>query len=73
MVIAENKAIRDEVNEAVGKEWRKMCATDKKEYIKNHIFNNTERCGRLIDSYRQVAINGYGLDNNWDYMISDTF
>lgn len=72
-VIAENKAIRDEVNEAVGKEWGKMCAADKKEYIKNHIFNNTERCGRLIDNYRQVEINEYELANNWEYMISDTF
>lgn len=72
-VIAENKAIRDEVNDAIGKEWKKMCTTDKKEYMKNHIFNNAERCERLIDSYRQSEINEYELANNWDYMISDTF
>jgi hypothetical protein len=72
-VIAENKAIRDEVNEAVGKEWRKMCSADKKEYIKNHIFHDFDRCMRLIESYRQAEINEYELANNWDYLIADTF
>ena len=72
-VIQENQAIRDEVNEAIGKEWRKMCSADKKDYLKEHIFKNSERCGRMIDNYRTQTIAPYQLDSNADYLVASTF
>ena len=72
-VIQENKAIRDEVNEAIGIEWRKMCAADKKYYLKEHIFKNSERCGRMIDNYRTQTIEPYQIDSNADYLVASTF
>lgn len=72
-VIQENQAIRDEVNEAIGKEWRKMCASDKKEYLKEHIFKNSERCGRMIDNYRTETIEPYLVDSNVEYLVASIF
>ena len=72
-VIQENQAIRDEVNEAVAKEWEKMCSADQKEYLKEHVFKNSERCGRMIDNYRTQTIDRYQVESNIEYLIASTF
>ena len=36
-VISENEAIRAEVNEAIGLEWKKMATSQKKRYLKEHM------------------------------------
>lgn len=72
-VIRENQAIRDEVNEAIGKEWRRMCSADKKDYLKEHIFKNSDRCGRMIDNYRIQTIEPYQIDSNAEYLVASTF
>lgn len=72
-VIHENQAIRDEVNEAIGKEWRKMCAAAKKDYLKEHIFKNSVRCGRMIGNYRTQTIEPYQIDSNAEYLVASTF
>lgn len=72
-VIQENQAIRDEVNEAISKEWRKMCSADKKDYLKEHVFKDSQRCGRMIDNYRMETIAPYQVDSNADYLVANTF
>ena len=72
-VISENEAIRAEVNEAVGSEWSKMCSSEKKGYLKRFVFEDAERCGRLIDEYKKADIDEYNVEKDLDYFISDTF
>lgn len=72
-VIQENQAIRDEVNEAIGKEWKKMCSADKKEYLKEHIFKDFQRCGRMIENYRTQTIEPYEIESNPEYLVASTF
>lgn len=72
-VVQENQAIRDEVNKEIGKAWRKMCSADKKEYMREHIFKDPQRCGRMIENYRKETIEPYQIDNNADYLIASTF
>lgn len=72
-VIAENKAIREEVNEVVGCEWRKMASIEKKEYLKEHIFKNASRCARVISGYREEEIGECSLTADIDYFIAMAF
>lgn len=72
-VILENRAIRCEVNEAVGEEWRKMDASQKKRYLRKHIFEDQERCARVIEGYKEETIPQYSLDMNWDYFLAAAF
>ena len=72
-VIAENQAIRDEVNQAIGAEWYKMHSNEKKDYLKRYIFKDPTRCRRLIDGYRKEEIDEYSLINDWEYFIADAF
>ena len=45
-----------------------MRLDDKKDYLKEHIFKNSERCGRIIDNYRTQTIAPYQLESNADYI-----
>lgn len=72
-VIAENRAIRDEVNEAVGMQWAKMYASEKKNYLKEKVFKDATRCGRLIENYREEEIGEYSKTADLDYFIADVF
>lgn len=72
-VIQENQAIREEVNDAVGKEWRKMCSMDQKEYLKEHIFKDSQRCGRVIENYRTQTIDPCIIESNAEYLVASTF
>lgn len=72
-VISENEAIRAEVNEAVGSEWGKMRAAEKKDYLKQYVFKDAKRCGRLINGYKNADIEEYSVEKDLDYFVSDTF
>ena len=51
-VCRENDAIRAEINDIVGAEWAKMRSAEKKQYLRNWIFMNPEKAGRVIESYK---------------------
>lgn len=68
-VVSENKAIRDEINEAIGEEWSKWASSDKKQYIRDYIFKNPEKCSKVIDDYRQQSIGEYSPYQDIDYFI----
>ena len=72
-VIAENKAIRAEVNETIGEEWRKMASSEKKQYLKEFVFKNHERCTRVISDYENNTIGDYDFKNNMDYFCAKLF
>lgn len=53
-VISENNAIKEEINQAIGKEWSKMLAGQKKDYLLNQIFKVLAKCENVIDYHRKV-------------------
>ncbi|MCD8052470.1 MAG: hypothetical protein LUF00_00165 [Lachnospiraceae bacterium] len=61
-VVRENEVIRKEINELVGEEWRKYSTSQKKAYIREHIFENPIRCQRIIESYRD----SHEKDCDWE-------
>ena len=72
-VISENETIRAEVNEEIGREWRKMQSSKKKDYLKEHLFKNVNKCARVINEYKKAEIEEYSVTEEWEYFISDTF
>ncbi|MCD7785558.1 MAG: hypothetical protein LUH18_08320 [Oscillospiraceae bacterium] len=51
-VMSENKAIRDEINQMVGSGWREYSSCQKKAFLKHYIFEDPDKCQRLLESYR---------------------
>ena len=72
-VIAENEIIRREINEAVGESWYKMASAEKKEYIKEHIFKNPDKCARVLNGYQEAELAEYDLSKNLDYNVACIF
>ncbi len=66
-VVSENENIRREINEAVGEEWSRWYARDKKAYLKEHIFKDPERCSRVIEGYKKSEIDKYDINLDIDY------
>lgn len=72
-VISENEAIRSEINEAIGNEWYKLAAHEKKEYIRKKLFLSPEKCARLIDAYSKEEIGEYDLNKDINYRVATIF
>lgn len=61
-VVIENAAIRQEINDMVGLEWKKYTSHQKKSYLKNTIFMNPEKCARVLQSYQ----NSHAEECDWE-------
>lgn len=72
-VIRENEAIRAEVNEAVSAEWSKMAASQKKQYLKEHVFKDKDRCKRVIRGYDEEVVPDYNPQSDMEYFLADAF
>ena len=68
-VCRENEAIRAEINDLVGNTWAKMRSAEKKQYLRNWIFMNPERAGRIIDSYKASTVAQYDPLSDLDYLV----
>lgn len=68
-VCRENDAIRAEINDIVGSEWAKMRSAEKKQYLRNWIFMNPEKAGRVIESYKASTVAQYDPLSDLDYLI----
>lgn len=66
-VVTENRAIREEINAEICSEWKHWAATDKKHYIKQHVFMEPDVCDRVITKYRKEDLSALNLKENPDY------
>lgn len=72
-VISENNAIKEEINQAIGKEWSKMLAGQKKDYLLNQIFKFPAKCENVIDYYRKETVDKYDPLKDFNYLSSWSF
>lgn len=68
-VCIENETIRAEINELVGKEWKKLTVSSKKHYIKEFIFKKPEILRQVIADYDATVVPPYNIYKNLDYLI----
>ena len=72
-VVSENDAIRQEINEMVGLEWKTYSLHQKKSYLKNMIFMNPEKCIRVLQSYRNSHVGECDWEADVDYVTQQIF
>lgn len=72
-VIAENRVIREEVNEVIGNKWRKLASSEKKSYLKEYIFKDSERCAHVIEGYKNEEIGRFSPTSDIEYFIATIF
>lgn len=72
-VIQENETIRREINEAVSEEWYKWASGQKKNYLKEQIFKDPEKCARVIEAYRNSTAPPLKLSSDINYFVAALF
>lgn len=68
-VVSENETIKREMSDLVGNEWHKLAASQKKHYIKEHIFMKPDLVRKVIDDYKAMDVKVYDIYKNIDYKI----
>jgi len=66
-VCAENDAIRAEINEEIGKNWRKMSTFERKRYLREQVFKHPEKLKRIINAYNNASISSFSVFRNPEY------
>lgn len=68
-VVSENETIKREMSELVGKEWKKLASSQKKQYIKDFIFMKPHLVSKVIADYKSTDVKAYDIYQNIDYRI----
>lgn len=68
-VVTENRVIRELLNAKVAEEWSKWAATERKNYLKEKIFKNAERCESVLAAYRRETLEPYNPEEQFDYFL----
>lgn len=72
-VVSKNNIIRQEISSEVGAEWARWATSERKNYLKEHIFMNPDACNRVIDGYLQQELSAYNLKEDLDYLVELLF
>lgn len=75
-VCSENDAIKAEINEEIGKTWRRIPTSERKEYLREQIFKCPQKLKRIIEAYQSDSAPEYNIFRNPDYIanyLSDTY
>ncbi len=66
-VIEENESIRQELSEEIGDNWSRWATSDKKDFLKEHIFMNPDVCERVIEGYKKQKVEEFDVRSDLDY------
>lgn len=67
-MISENNAIRREISAEIGENWTRWAASEKKRYLKWHIFMEPDVCNRVIDGYKGQDLQALDLKADPNYL-----
>ena len=67
--ISENNVIRQEISKEIGDEWSRWASSEKKAYLKQHVFMDPETCARVVNGYKKEDIEIYNVKENTEYLI----
>lgn len=69
-VIVENNTIRAMMNNEVAEQWTQWAATDRKYYLREKIFKDSEKCKQVIEAYREEKLDAYNPEEQIDYFLA---
>ena len=69
-VIVENNTIRAMMNNEVAEHWTQWAATDRKYYLREKIFKDSEKCKQVIEAYREERLDAYNPEEQIDYFLA---
>lgn len=72
-VIVENNTIRAMMNSEVAEQWAQWAATERKYYLREKIFKNSEKCKDILEAYRKATLEAYNPEEQIDYFLAKSW
>lgn len=72
-VVCRNEVIRSEVNEIIGKEWKKIALAEKKRIILEDVLKDPNKSARVLDAYRQSHTKECDWESDINYIAKKIF
>ncbi len=69
-VANKNNAIRQEMNNEVGRTWHQWASRDRKAYIRDYILKDPDAFERVVAAYREEEVDEYNLYNDTNYFLN---
>ena len=58
------------MNNEVAEHWTQWAATDRKYYLREKIFKDSEKCKQVIEAYREERLDAYNPEEQIDYFLA---
>lgn len=69
MCVSQNMTIRSEMNAEIANEWGQYSAAQKKMFLRNRVFKDTNACKHVLDEYRQEELPTFNPNENFEYFL----
>ena len=69
-VVAQNQAIRTEINFEVASEWNKYAVAERKAYLRREVFENPDACSRVLERYREEELEAFDPHTDFQYFLT---
>ena len=68
-VAAKNDTIRREISAEVGVFWTKWASSERKQYLKEHIFMDPDACNRVLKGYCKQELPPFSVKEDQNYLV----
>jgi hypothetical protein len=69
-IISENNIIRSLMNQEVADEWTRWSVSQKKHYLRENIFKDSEICQQVVGEYCKEELGRYNPEDQIDYLLA---
>lgn len=68
-VVSKNQALRNEINSDIGEVWKEYSKQERKEYLREEVFKNSNACKRVIEEYRATDVAQFNPQSELNYLL----
>ena len=68
-VVSKNQALRNEINHDIEIVWKDYSKQERKEYLREEVFKDSEACKRVIEEYKATDVKPFNPQSELDYLL----
>lgn len=70
LVVSQNTTLRAEMNHEVASQWKKYSASEKKTYLRQHVFKEPEALKRVLEGYSAEELEEFNPREDLQYLLT---
>lgn len=68
-VVLKNQTLRNEINNDIGNVWKEYTKQERKEYLREEVFKDSETCKRVIEEYKATDVRPFDPQGELNYLL----